>query len=174
MTLYSTISGIDMPAESTPSASATGLNAFVRYLETQAATVEREGQTSRQFIDRISADCAYIRLEDINRPWRFLRQMEGAPPLRFGTDGFDPSLVDDPNPARHYMAFVFLGFWLPRPLALLALYLWEVAGFVRYGGNWSGRDVACGLVGLRHGAAVRQCGPAVLPGLAKRDLGSRF
>jgi hypothetical protein len=160
-----------MPAQSIAGANSTGLDAFVRYLELQVATAKREGQTSRQFIARISADCAYIRLEDINRPWRFLRQMEGAPPLRFGTEGFDPRLVDDHNPARHYMAFVFLGFWLPRPLALLALYVWEVAGFVRYGGEWSARDVACGLVGLRHGATVRRYGPAVLPELARRDLG---
>ena len=159
-----------MSAESQPAAATTGLNAFVHYLENQVATAARAGYSSRRFIDRISEDCAYIRLQDIKQPWRFLRQMEGAPPLRFGTAGFNPRLVDDHNPARHYMAFVFLGFWLPRPLALVALYAWEAAGFVRYGGHWSARDVACGLVGLRHGAAVRRQGPAVLPSLVMQEL----
>ena len=104
---------------------------------------------------------------------RFLRQMAGAPPLQFGVEGFRRDLVDDLNPARHYTAFVFTGYWLPRWAALLVLWLWEVAGFVRYRGEWSWPDVSSGQVGIRHGRLVARYGPTVLPGLMAADLEER-
>lgn len=142
----------------------------MRYLAAQASAASPGQVGAMRFICRIGADCAYIRLRDVINPLRFLRQMAGAPPLRFGTAGFAPHVVDDQNPARHYTAFVFVGFWLPLLPALLVLYAWELAGFVRYGGEWSERDVICGKIGLRHGALVRRHGPAVLPGLAAAEL----
>jgi len=147
-----------------------GLSGFVHYLAMQAGAAQPGQLGAILFICRIGEDCAFIRLRDLVNPLRFLRQMAGAPPLRFGTAGFGPQIVDDQNPARHYIAFVFVGFWLPLLPALLLLYAWELAGFVRYRGEWSERDVLCGKIGLRHGALVRRHGPAILPGLAAAEL----
>jgi hypothetical protein len=147
-----------------------GLDKFVAYLSAQAQAAPPGFAGAAWFILRIGEDCAYIRLEDMWHPRRFLRQMAGHPPLRFGVEGFSLALVDDYHPARHYIAFVFVGFWLPRWLSLFTLYAWEVAGFLRYGFQWSQRDVHCGLVGLRHGAWVRRYGPVVLPGAAAGEL----
>jgi hypothetical protein len=149
-----------------------GLDAFLAYLSTEAQAAPAGFAGAAWFVLRIGDDCAYIRLQDLWQPLRFLRQMAGNPPIRFVTEGFDPQLVDDFNPARHYIAFVWLGFWLPRPLALVALYAWEIAGFLRYGLQWSRKDVRSGLIGLRHGAFVRRYGPLVLPGLAAGELSS--
>jgi hypothetical protein len=118
----------------------------------------------------LAEDFAYIHLHDFRNPIRFLRQMEGQPPIRLGTAGFRRELVDDRNPARHYMAFVAMGYWLPRLLALTVLYLWEVAGYLRYGFKWSEADMLSGLTGVRHGQAVRREGAEVLPALMERDL----
>jgi hypothetical protein len=150
-----------------------GLDAFLAYVSAQAGGAPPGFAGSAWFVLRIGADCAYIRLQDMWQPLRFLRQMAGNPPLRFVAEGFDPHLVDDSNPARHYVAFVWLGFWLPRTLALAVLYAWEIAGFVRYGLQWSQKDVRSGLIGLRHGAFVRQYGPTVLPGLVAGELSPR-
>ena len=111
-------------------------------------------------------------MRDITRPVRFLRQMEGAPPLTLGTAGFRPDLVDDANPARHYTAFVFVGFWLPYLPAIVVLWFWEVLGFIRYKGQWSPADIRMGYVGIRHGTLLRRSVPAVLPRLIERDLAS--
>lgn len=148
----------------------TGLADFITTVNKYAsdAPVGRRGTAA--FVLRVGDDFAFIRLRDIWRPMRFLRQMAGAPPVRFGTVGFDPALVDDQNPVRHYTAFIVAGFWLSAPLALLLLFGWEFLGFVRYGGLWSNKDVRSGLIGLRHGRRVRQLGPLVLPGLIARDL----
>lgn len=78
-------------------------------------------------------------------------------------------LVDDKNPARHYMAFVFLGFWLPTILAVMGLWLWEIAGLVRYG-YWATKDVRMGYVGIRHGRLLWRYGAVILPGLMAADL----
>lgn len=150
-----------------------GLDAFIAYLSAQAQVAPSGFAGAARFMLRVSEDCAYICLRDVWRPWRFLAQMAGNPPLRFATTGFDPHLVDDYNPARHYIAFVFIGFWLPRLLALAVLYAWEVAGFVRYGFQWSQKDMRSGLIGLRHGAWVRKYGPAVLPGLVAGEMAHR-
>ena len=121
----------------------------------------------------MGADFAHIQPRDVLRPLRFLRQMAGNPPVRFDVTGFDPELVDDLNPARHYVAFLVVGFWLPALPALLVLAAWEVAGFVRYRGLWSNKDVRSGLVGLRHGRHVRRDGPHALPPLIRADLAER-
>jgi hypothetical protein len=147
-----------------------GLDAFLCYLSTQAQVAPPGFAGAAWFVLRIGEDCAYIRLQDVWQPLLFLRQMAGNPPVRFAVDGFAAGLVDDHNPARHYIAFVFVGFWLPRLLALPVLYAWEAAGFLRYGFQWSPRDVRSGLIGLRHGDLVRRYGPAVLPGAAAGEL----
>ncbi len=125
---------------------------------------------SRAVVWRLGEDFAYICRQDVKHPLRFLRQMSGNPPIRLGNRGFRKDLVDDANPARHYIAFVVVGFWLPRPLADGVLWLWEIAGFVRYSGKWSRADIASGFLGIRHGRQVRREGVAVLPGLVARDL----
>ncbi len=131
---------------------------------------KEEGESSK-VIQRLGEDCAFIRWQDMRSPIKFLRQMEGHPPLRLGVEGFRPELVDDKNPARHYMAFVVMGYHLPYPLALVVLYLWEIAGFVRYGFKWSKADMRNGLCGVRHGQAVRRYGIEVLPELMAAELG---
>lgn len=147
-----------------------GLDDFLNTLHAYALETPPGKDASRRFVARLGEECAFIRTQDIRHPIRFLRQMEGNPPRRFDVSGFNPALVDDLNPVRHYVAFVVVGFWLPWLLGLGVLYLWEVAGFVRYGGEWSPRDVACGLVGLRHGRAIHSKGYLVLPDLVRRDL----
>lgn len=136
---------------------------------TQRYSAEEEGKTPK-VIQRLGEDFAFIRWQDMRSPIKFLRQMAGNPPVRLGVEGFRPDLVDDENPARHYIAFVVMGYRLPYPLALVVLYLWEVVGFVRYGGVWSKEDMQSGSFGVRHGHAVRRQGIKVLPGLMAADL----
>ncbi|MBK8048342.1 MAG: hypothetical protein IPK16_15215 [Anaerolineales bacterium] len=147
-----------------------GIDDFISYISAQAALAPPGYPGAAWFILQTCAECANIRLQDLGNLRRFLRQMAGSPPLRFNTAGFRPELVDDRNPVRHYMAFVFVGFWAPNPIGITMLYAWEMAGFVRYGGVWSPRDIACGQVGLRHGALVARFSPAVLPGLIAGEL----
>ena len=150
-----------------------GFDAFIAYLSTQAQAAPPGFAGSAWYILRVSEDCAYIRLQDMWQPLRFLRQMAGAPPLRFGTGGFSPEHVDDSNPARHYMAFVFVGFWLPPLLGVLVLYAWEIAGFLRYRFQWSPHDVTSGKLGLRHGGIIRTYGPTVHPALVAAELAAK-
>ena len=147
-----------------------GFDAFLAYLQKMAAQAPDGWPGSVWFLLRISEDCAGIRTQDVTNPLRFLRQMAVAPPLRFGADGFNPDVVDDAHPARHYIAFVFVGFWLPTLLAMLVLYAWEIAGFVRYAGYWSPKDVHSGQLGVVHGRWLRRTAPAVLPGLTAGAL----
>lgn len=147
-----------------------GLQRLIEEISALAAQAEPGRGGTERFVLRISEDYAHIRLQDLWRPLRFLRQAASAPPVQVGTEGFRPDLVDDYNPARHYMALLFIGFWLPRPLDWLTLYAWEVAGFIRYRGHWSQPDVRCGLIGIRHGRLVRRYGPTVLPGLMAAEL----
>jgi hypothetical protein len=158
--------GIVAPAR----AEQTGVDGLIAGVSSYVAEALQHGYGSAWFVRQVAEQYAYIRLQDIGRPLRFLRQMAGQPPIAFGARGFRRSLVDDKNPARHYMAFVFLGFWLPRLLAVLSLWLWEIAGYVRYHGLWSQRDVRNGYVGLRHGRLVRRYGPAILPGLIAAEV----
>ena len=151
----------------------TGLDGFLDYLQAMAAQAPDGWAGAVWFILRIGEECAGIFSQDVTSPLRFLRQMAGAPPRQFGARGFAPELVDDDNPARHYIAFVFVGFWLPTPLAWVVLYAWEVAGFVRYRGYWSPNDVASGRVGIAHGCWLRRTGPTVLAGLAAAALAEK-
>lgn len=146
-----------------------GIDAFIADVSRRAG----QAKSSAEFILAIGTDYAYIRLEDAWHPIRFLSQMSGNPPVQFGTDGFEPTLVDDQAPARHYTAFVFVGFWLPRLLSISILWGWEVLGFFRYGGDWSQPDIYMGMVGIRHGEFVRHYGPAVLPGLIAGELAEK-
>lgn len=147
-----------------------GVRRFMDEVSFHAGQAAPGWQGSAEFVLRISDDYAYIRPRDLRNPLRFLKQMAGVPPIQLGTDGFRADLVDDQNPARHYTALLFVGFWLPYPLAWLVLYAWEMAGFMRYRGHWSPADVRCGLVGLRHGKLVRRYGPTILPALIAADL----
>ena len=149
------------------------MDAFIRYASTQAVAAPDGWAGTAWFVLRIGEDGANIQLRDLWRPLRLLRQMASAPPVQFGTEGFATSLVDDRNPARHYLAFVFVGFWLPPALALLVLLAWEGAGFIRYRGAWSQRDIECGKIGIRHGALVLKYGPALLPALIAADLAQK-
>lgn len=132
-------------------------------------TQEEQGHTA-QVIRRLGEDFAYIRWQDLRKPLTFLRQMAGSPPIRLGVEGFRRELVDDRNPARHYMAFVVMGYWLPYPLAVAVLYLWEILGYMRYGFVWSPPDILSGFTGVRHGNAVRHNGINVLPALMADEL----
>lgn len=147
-----------------------GLDHFLAYLQRMAAQAPTGWPGHLWFLLRISEDCAGIFTADVVRPLHFLRQMADAPPLRFDASGFSPAIVDDQNPARHYIAFVFVGFWLPTFLAIAVLYAWEVAGFIRYRGFWSEKDVASGKIGVAHGRWLRRTAPVVLPGLVAADL----
>jgi hypothetical protein len=132
--------------------------------------IAEESANSSKVVRRLAEDFAFIHLGDIRRPFKFLRQMEGFPPIRLGTVGFRRELVDDKNPARHYVAFVAVGYWLPYWPAMALLYLWEVAGYIRYGFKWSEADMLSGVTGVRHGHLVRHQGIEILPELMVRDL----
>ncbi|HRJ43023.1 MAG: hypothetical protein KJZ86_10870 [Caldilineaceae bacterium] len=147
-----------------------GLPGFIAATSRLASHFPLTPDGTRRFVLAFGEQMAYIRVQDAWNPWRFLRQMEGNPPTRWGTDGFKRSLVDDRNPARHYAAFVFVGFWLPGWMAVLVLWLWELAGFVRYGFRWSQADTRSGYVGLWHGRLLRRFGHTLLPSLLARDL----
>lgn len=147
-----------------------GMDAFLAAVQQAAAAVYARRLTPARALLHLGEDYAYIRLRDLARPVRFLRQMAGHPPIRLGRSGFRRSLVDDDNPARHYTAFLLIGYWLPFWAARLVLWAWEIAGFVRYGGAWSGADIACGMLGVRHGRWVRCYGMTVLPGLVAAEL----
>jgi hypothetical protein len=146
-----------------------GVDAFIADVSRRAAHFSPNGETTR-FILEIGEAYACIRLQDVRRPAKFLSQMAQLPPVQFGTEGFRPNLVDDDAPARHYTAFVFVGYWLPRSLGGLVLWMWEILGFIRYGGEWSAPDIRMGRVGLRHGRLIRRNGAAILPSLIARDL----
>jgi len=150
-----------------------GFAAFLADVRQRVTRTPDNPQGTKQFILEI-ADCyAFVRPQDLIDPLRFLKQAAGDPPLRFGVQGFRKSLVDDENPARHYTAFVFVGFWLPTVLAVFVLWTWEILGFFRYRFKWSQPDIRSGMIGIRHGRAVRRSGANVLPDLIVRDLGEK-
>lgn len=152
-----------------PTYSLSGVDALIAQTSALAARYDMSTRDQHRFVLAFAERFAYIRIQDVWNPLRFLRQMEGAPPVRLGTGGFKHALVDDANPARHYAAFVFVGYWLPAPLAVLMLWAWEIAGFVRYA-YWSQPDMRSGYVGLFHGRLVRRYGHTILPALMARDL----
>ena len=146
-----------------------GVDAFIADVDRCAKEVCHAGRDVNTFVEWISEDYAFVRPQDLRQPRKFYRQISSAPPVRFGIKGFRDSLVDDEQPARHYTAFVFIGFWLPTFFAMIFLYAWEVLGLIRYR-DWSQKDVRLGIVGIRHGRAVRWEGPDVLAPLITRDL----
>lgn len=150
-----------------------GLDAFIDDVSSHARQVRPGFCGTVRFLLDISESYANIRLCDLKFPFRFLQQMADKPPKQFGTAGFDPQLVDDHAPARHYTAFIFVGFWLPSLLAILMLWLWEILGYIRYSATWSQNDVRLGYIGLRHGRTLRRYGPHILPRLIDRDLRCR-
>jgi hypothetical protein len=147
-----------------------GLDGFISVVSALTAEAVSGRRSDAWLIRRMGEDFAYIRLQDVLNFPRFLRQMAGEPPVRFGITGFWPAVVDDKNPARHYTALLTVGYWLPMPAAILVLWLWEIAGFVRYRGHWSWPDLANGYIGIRHGRWVRRYGASILPGLIARHL----
>jgi hypothetical protein len=151
----------------------TGIDAFVADVSRRVAVSSPDWQGTARFVQGIAEAYAFIRLQDMRSPLRFFKQMAGAPPVQFGNKGFRRSLVDDQNPARHYTAFAFVGFWLPVVLATLVLWTWEILSFFRYGGHWSAADMRMGQVGMQHGWLVRRHGPTILPSLIRRDLAER-
>lgn len=150
-----------------------GIDSFIRGVSALAWQAYVAPDGTDEFVRNLADRYAYIRLEDVGSMPRFLRQMAGVPPVQLGTDGFRSSLVDDDNPARHYVALLFIGFYVPGFLATVFLLLWELAGFVRYRGQWSWPDIRSGNVGIRHGRLVRKYGPVVLPGLIAASLADR-
>lgn len=147
-----------------------GFSGFLQDVNMMVDNATEQQLSRRDFIMQIAERYANIRLDDIGRPLRFLIQLSGRPPVCFGAQGFRLAIVDDREPARHYTAFVFVGYWLPTFLAILVLWAWEMLGFVRYRGQWSQPDIRCGMLGIRHGRAVRKMDPSVLPQLVARDL----
>lgn len=150
-----------------------GVDTLIQAASRHAHTALLQGSSNESVIRQLGDEFAFIRLEDTRHPIRFLRQMAGNPPHQLGTDGFNPDLVDDHNPARHYMAFVCMGYWLPDWAAVATLWLWEVAGFMRYGGNWSWPDIRSGQVGVRHGQLAKRYGVVVLPSLIAAEVADR-
>lgn len=156
-----------------PAASSRGVDALIAGVSAEALQALRGAHPADWFVRTLAEQYAFIKLGDLHRPWQFLRQMAGAPPVQLGVEGFRQDLVDDYNPARHYMAFVFIGFYLPGLSATAMLWLWEIASFVRYRGVWSWPDMVSGQIGIAHGRLVRRYGPTVLPGLIASDLAER-
>lgn len=149
-----------------------GVDGWIADLSAYAAQATPGWWGTAQFMLRIGERYVYIRLQDLFNPIRFLRQLEGAPPISFGTTGFNPALIEkgDANPARHYTAFLFVAFWLPSILAVPLLYGWEVLGYLRYRFHWSDEDMLSGFYAIYHGRLVRRYGPTILPALIARDL----
>lgn len=149
------------------------IDLFIARVSQLAASSPLDYIGAISFIFRLGEEFANIRIQDLYRhPLRFLLQLNQAPPNAIKASGFAPQLVEGPrdNIARHYSAFVFVGFWLPMPLAVALLWTWETLSFFRYAGHWSQPDIRSGLIGLRHGRLVRQYGPMILPGLIAGEL----
>jgi hypothetical protein len=72
---------------------------------------------------------------------------------QFGNTGFRSDLVDDANPARHYAAYLAVGFQkggLPGAAIAVAR---ELPGIC--GGGCSVQDIRLGIMGANHGASLR-------------------
>ena len=147
-----------------------GINTFIADVSRLVAHAKPTQAGTVRFILAIGERYAYIRLADICHPLRFFKQMAGNPPVGFDTEGLSEAILDDYNPARHYIAFVFVGFWLPTLLATAMLWAWEVASFVRYRVNCIQKDILSVNIGIRHGRLIQRYGPAILPGLIAAEL----
>jgi len=142
---------------------------FAAYAASLADLAQREGRRPAWYLLALARQCANVDFRRMRRPLRFWRMLRQEPPVCFGPRGFRTSLVDDFHPARHYSAFLLVGFFLPGPAARAFGWLWEWAeGIVL--GQFSPRDVGLSRLAIRHGRAVRRRGPAVLPALIQADL----
>lgn len=142
---------------------------FALYAGALADLAHAEGRSGAWFVLALARRCANVDFGALGRPRRFWRMLRQEPPICFGPRGFRAGLVDDFHPARHYSAFVLVGFFLPGPLARAFGWLWEWAEGVALG-QFSPRDVGLSRLAARHGRAVRQRGPAALPALIRADL----
>ena len=121
------------------------------------------------FVLELARQCANVDFGELRRPWRFWSMLRQEPPVCFGPRGFRPDLVDDFHPARHYSAFLLIGFFFPQPLAVAFSRLWEWSEGVILG-QFSPNDVRMSQLAIRHGRAVRRAGPASLPALIRCEI----
>ena len=75
-----------------------------------------------------------------------------VPPVNFGASGFNEALVDDKNPARHYVANLVAGFEA-GPVVGTAIAVGRELPRICQGGC-SFKDVRLGVVGVQHGAQL--------------------
>jgi hypothetical protein len=83
---------------------------------------------------------------------------------QFGSSGFRSDLVDDANPARHYVAYLAVGFQkggLPGAAIAVAR---ELPGIC--GGGCSAQDIRLGVIGANHGASLRPNAQAINYGVS--------
>lgn len=147
-----------------------GCTAFLADVRTRVKEATANEMETKNFVLQSARRYSNIDVNDaIRRPKQFLVQISGSPPVCFGTPGFVEKIVDDQEPARHYTAFVFVGYWLPKILAIPVLWAWEFLGMIRYG-HWSQPDVRSGYIGIDHGRAIRKQGFTLWPELIERDL----
>lgn len=88
---------------------------------------------------------------------------QGVTP-QFGSSGFRSELVDDRNPARHYVAYLAVGFQkggLPGAAIAVGRELPGVCG-----GGCSVEDIRLGVIGASHGASLRPNGQAINYGVS--------
>ncbi len=156
-----------------PTADQPGFAAFLAAVSELITTTPPDFPGTAGLILRLAERYANLRVQDLpQHPLQFALQANRTPPINLGPAGFRADLVESAvdNVARHYTAFLFVGFWLPTLLATLVLWSWEILGFLRYGGHWSQPDIWTGKIGIDHGRLVRQYGPTILPSLLVRDL----
>lgn len=142
---------------------------FAAYAGALAGQTAAQKRGATWFVLELARQAANVDFGELRRPWRFWRRLRQEPPVCFGPRGFRPALTDDFHPARHYSAFLLVGFFLPNPLGAAFAWLWERAeGWLL--GSFSPRDVGLARLAVRHGRAVRHEGPAALPALIRRDV----
>jgi hypothetical protein len=159
--------------EPTPIAQQPGFADFLTGVSELVTNKPPDFPGTASLILRLAERYANVRVQDLpQHPLRFALQANRTPPINLGPAGFRADLVESTvdNVARHYTAFLFVGFWMPAALATLVLWSWEILGFLRYGGHWSQPDILTGRIGIDHGRLVRQYGPTILPSLLVRDL----
>jgi hypothetical protein len=142
---------------------------FIQYVEQLIGQAAREGRRPTWVMTTLARRCANIDLRRLRRPLHFWRSLRQLPPVRFGRSGFRAALVDDYHPARHYCAFLAVGFFLPTFLAIPFARLWEWAEGVVFG-EYSRRDVDLSVLAIRHARVIRRSGIEHLPALIRRDL----
>jgi hypothetical protein len=88
---------------------------------------------------------------------------------QFNASGFNPALVDDNNPARHYTAYLGTGFQKGPVVGAGIAILREFPGICQ--GGCSLQDVRLGLIGSSHGSQLGVNGPQMNYGV---NPASRF